>query len=210
MSIQPKPFQQPHPPLWNVVDKTPGFEIAAKQGLKPITWLRSPKSLVESYETYRNAASAIQGCELRLGEQCGLMRTCFVANTMEEARRIAEPAVELLYRDYLGGIRGRDVYAEPGETMSDTDLAKPWFDFLDERDHLLVGTPAYVAEKIALQHELAGFELLLAFLWLPGLDYADVLRSMELFLEEVAPLFQQKKPPSEAYEARPLEPGRIS
>jgi alkanesulfonate monooxygenase SsuD/methylene tetrahydromethanopterin reductase-like flavin-dependent oxidoreductase (luciferase family) len=193
MSIVPKPYQQPHPPLWNVVDKTPGFKIAAEQGLKPITWLRSPQALVESFETYREAASRVQGRELRLGEQCGLMRTCFVAERMDEARRIAEPAVEMLYRDYLGGLRGRDIYAEPGETLSDAELAKPWFDFLDDRDHLLVGTPEYVAEKIAKQHELAGFDLLLAFIWLPGLDYSDVLRSTELFAEEVMPLLQREK-----------------
>ncbi|MEE9247201.1 MAG: LLM class flavin-dependent oxidoreductase, partial [Dehalococcoidia bacterium] len=68
MSIQPKPFQKPHPPLWNVVDKTPGFAVAAEMGLKPISWLRAREGLREAFGTYQEAASRVQGRQLGFGE----------------------------------------------------------------------------------------------------------------------------------------------
>ena len=70
MSIQPKPFQSPHPPLWNVVDKTPGFAIAAEHGLKPMTWLRARNGLKEAFSTYQEAATRVNGRPMALGEDC--------------------------------------------------------------------------------------------------------------------------------------------
>jgi alkanesulfonate monooxygenase SsuD/methylene tetrahydromethanopterin reductase-like flavin-dependent oxidoreductase (luciferase family) len=157
MCIVPKPLQKPYPPLWNTVDKTPGFAVAAEYGLKPITWLRSKLAMVEAFEVYRDA----------------------------------EPAVEALYRDYIGGLRGRDIHAEPGETISDEDLAKPWFDFLFERGHLFVGTPESVAEQIQELEETASPETMLLYTWLPGLKHEEIMASLGLFCEQVLPRIGQ-------------------
>jgi alkanesulfonate monooxygenase SsuD/methylene tetrahydromethanopterin reductase-like flavin-dependent oxidoreductase (luciferase family) len=187
MTVVPKPLQQPHPPLWNTVDRTPGFKIAAELGLKPISWLRSPKALKESFEVYRDAASEAQGRELRLGEDCALLRTCYVAETFEEARAIAEPAIERLYNGYLGGIRTRTIYAEPGEENVPDD--QPWFDFLYDRKHLLVGTPETVSETIQELRDDVGLENVLVYNWLPGITREQSMASLELFAEQVMPRF---------------------
>lgn len=189
MSIVPKPLQQPHPPLFSVGDSEASFRLAAAHGLRPITWLRSDRALVASFETYREVASRVQGRELALGEQCALMRVCYVAKTEQEARAIVEPAVERLYRDYLGGLRSRSIYAEPGETISDEELAKPWFDFLNDRGHLLVGTPDQVSERIRRLRDDVGLERLLVYTWLPELDQSQILASLDLFGREILPAF---------------------
>lgn len=190
MSIQPKPFQKPHPPLWNVLDKTPGFVVAAELGLKPITWLRAREGLKEAFRTYQEAASRVQGRQLRLGEDCALMRTTFLAETEEEARRIAEPALDRLC-SYVGGVRARSIYIDPGETLTDEDNQQSWFDFLMERDHLLIGTPESVAEKIDHLRREYNLEYLLTFMALPGLRQEHVMRSIELFAERVMPLIKE-------------------
>jgi alkanesulfonate monooxygenase SsuD/methylene tetrahydromethanopterin reductase-like flavin-dependent oxidoreductase (luciferase family) len=187
MSIVPKPVQHPHPPLWMTVDKTPGFAVAAEHGLKPITWLRSKRALVDAFDVYRDAVAEHQGRELARGEECGVMRVCFVARTMEEARRVAEPAAESLYRDYMGGLRGRDIYAEPGETLTEADTEKPWFDFLSDRGHLFIGSPESVAENIQELQETANPDHLLVFNWLPGLTHEQMLSSLHLFADQVMP-----------------------
>jgi alkanesulfonate monooxygenase SsuD/methylene tetrahydromethanopterin reductase-like flavin-dependent oxidoreductase (luciferase family) len=189
MTILPKPLQTPHPPLWNTVDRTPGFAVAAEHDMKPISWLRSPRALEEAFEVYRDAASARQGRELRLGEDCSLMRTCYVAETFAEARAIAEPAIERLYGGYLGGIRGRQIYAEPGETLGEAAADQSWFDFLYERQHLLVGTPETVGDQLAELQESVGLEHMLMYNWLPGLTAAQTRASLELFAEQVIPRF---------------------
>jgi alkanesulfonate monooxygenase SsuD/methylene tetrahydromethanopterin reductase-like flavin-dependent oxidoreductase (luciferase family) len=189
MHIVPKPVQQPYPPLWLVVDQPRGFGFAAEHGLKPITWLRSRAALRQALGFYRDKMAEVQGQELRLGEGTGLMRTCFMAETDEEARRIAEPAFEWLHRDYLGGIRGRQIYAEPGEDLSDSENDKPWYDFLTERGLLLAGSPETVREGIAeLQSDLT-LDQLLIYTWIPKIERDDVRRSNELFATEVMPAF---------------------
>lgn len=187
MSIVPRPVQSPHPPLWITVDKTPGFITAAQHRLKPITWLRSKRALVDAFEVYRDAIAEHQGRELALGDECGVMRVCFVAPTMEEARRVAGPAAESLYRDYMGGLRSRDIYAEPGETLSEEEIAKPWFEFLEGRGHLFIGTPEVVVEKIQELQDSANPEHLLIANWLPGLTHEQMLASLSLFAQEVMP-----------------------
>jgi alkanesulfonate monooxygenase SsuD/methylene tetrahydromethanopterin reductase-like flavin-dependent oxidoreductase (luciferase family) len=189
MTVLPKPLQRPYPPLWNTVDRTPGFKVAAEHGMKPIAWLRSTLALREAFEMYRDTASALQGRELRLGEDCALLRTCFVAETMEEARRIAQPAIEQLYGGYLGGIRARDIYAEPGETLPPPSPGDTGFDFLYARDHLFVGTPESVSEQLARVRDAVGLEHLILFSWLPGIAAEHTHASLELFAEQVRPRF---------------------
>jgi alkanesulfonate monooxygenase SsuD/methylene tetrahydromethanopterin reductase-like flavin-dependent oxidoreductase (luciferase family) len=189
MSIVPKPLQQPHPPLWNVGDTDASFRFAAESSLRPIAWLRSKAALASSFDLYRQVASQTEGRDLRLGERCALMRVCYVAQTSQQARAIAEPAIERLFRDYIGGLRTRAIYAEPGEEIREVELARPWYDFLDDRGHLLVGTPDEVAKGIQELRDQVGLERLVIYSWLPGLGQADILSSLGLFGQEVLPAF---------------------
>lgn len=191
MCIVPKPRQQPYPPLWNVLDSTYSFVFAAEHGLKPITWLRSRQGLFEAFSAYREAASRIQGRDLRLGEDCALLRTCFVADSMRKARTLAERSVEIVYSN-TGGLRSRQIYADPGEVLSEDDAGTAWFDFLFERDHLLIGTPEFIAEKIIKIQRESGLEYLLVEMWLPGIPQVEIMRSIELFAEGVMPLVKKE------------------
>ena len=171
MSVQPKPLQTPTPPLWNVVDKTPGFVVAAELGLKPMTWLRARNGLREAFSTYQEAATRVNGRPMALGEDCALLRTTFVAETMEEARRIAEGPLNQLCK-YVGGVRARSIYLDPGEELTDEDNAKPWFDFLMDKDHILIGDPEFVAEKIRGIGREYQLESLLTLMAMPGLAHS--------------------------------------
>jgi len=188
MSIVPKPVQSPMPSLWNVGDSYDSFGFAAREGLGTIGWLLSDKSLEPIFEFYREE-SAKHGFERDLGERVGLLRVCVVAETDEEARKIAEPAVEKMYRDYLGGLRGRQIYADPGEELGPDIDEVPWFDFLQERGHLLVGSPETVTAHIKKYDETLGLERLLLFTWLPGLTRDQIQASLALFGSEVMPHF---------------------
>jgi alkanesulfonate monooxygenase SsuD/methylene tetrahydromethanopterin reductase-like flavin-dependent oxidoreductase (luciferase family) len=188
MSVVPKPFQQPHPPLSIVGDSKATFTTAADYDLKPITWLLSGDALVQNLELYRDLRIA-KGDDVELGQDTGLMRVCFIAPSAEQARELVEPAVELLYRDYLGGLRGREIYAQPGETISAADLAKPWYDFLNDRGHLLVGTASEVTERIKELESTIGLNQLLVYSWLHGMQPEVAAESLRLFGQHVVPNF---------------------
>ncbi|MFC7766047.1 LLM class flavin-dependent oxidoreductase [Leucobacter soli] len=192
MSIVPKPVQSPMPPLWNVGDSDDSIRFAARESMGAITWLLSDKSLPRMFELYRDESSA-HGVERRLGEDLGLLRVCVVAPTDAEARALAEPSVERLYRDYLGGLRGRSIYADPGEVLgSDVDDVS-WFDFLDERGHLLVGSPETVTAHLKQYEDTVGLERILLLTWLPALTSAQIQESLRLFGAEVMPHFRTEE-----------------
>lgn len=189
INVVPKPYQKPHPRLWIVGDSTETFQTAAQYDLRPITWLRSRRALLECLELYRSIQSSRHGRDLRLGENCAVLRTCVIAPTRSQAREIAEPAVESMYRDYLGGLRGRSIYADPGEQLSDSENGQSWFDFLDDRGHLMVGTPDDVCEQIADLRDTCGLDRILLFMSLPGITHSDTMSSIQLFGEKVLPKF---------------------
>ena len=56
------------------------------------------------------------------------------------------------------------------------------------RGALAAGSPEQVAEKLLFEHELFGHQRYLAQMSVGAADHLDVLRSMELFGTEVAPV----------------------
>ncbi|WP_149830810.1 LLM class flavin-dependent oxidoreductase [Streptomyces tailanensis] len=184
LMVTPRPLQ-PELPLWQVIDTPPSIEWAARNGVKGIFWLPPVSALKGRFELYRDAASEATGREYALGEGIGLVRDVFVADTMEEARAGFEEAVMNTYR-WVCHWRGLSNLMEDGEQL--TDAHELTYDFLHGRNQL-VGTPEYVAEKIAeLRDELNVRDL---FLWTthPGLDHRKAMRSLELFSEKVMPEF---------------------
>jgi len=57
---------------------------------------------------------------------------------------------------------------------------------------LAAGSPEQVAEKLLFEHELFGHDRYIAQMSVGAVDHADVLRSMELFGTQVAPLVREE------------------
>lgn len=192
MMVTPPPLQRTLP-LWQVIDSPPSIEWAARHGVKGIFWLPPVSALKRRFELYRQVASEATGRDHALGEGIALVRDVYVADTMEQARADFERAVMNSYH-WICHWRGLANLMEEGEEL--TDEHRLSFDFLHPRNQL-VGTPDYVAEKIAeLRDELDLRDL---FLWTthPGLDHTKAMNSLELFSREVMPRFADS-PPAEA------------
>lgn len=185
MAVTPRPYQQPHPPLWQVIDTPRSIESAARAGIQGIFWMPPVSELRGRFALYRERASEAHGREHRLGEGLALVRDVYVAETMEQARRHFEDALMTSYR-WICHWRGLGNLLHPGEELADG--AELSFDFLHPRN-LLVGTPEYVAERVAELHEELGLEHLLLWTTHPGLPHDRAMRSLELFAEHVMPRF---------------------
>ena len=59
ISVIPKPFQKPHPPIWQVVDGERSIQWAASNGLNTIMWIPTVKALKKRFEIYQDAKSKI-------------------------------------------------------------------------------------------------------------------------------------------------------
>ena len=187
ISIVPKPFQKPHPAIWQVVDSPSSIEWAAANGINTIMWIPTVKALKKRFQLYQEAKSKAENREVPLGEGICLVRDMFIADTMEEAEKLAGEHI-VNYMRWVCHWRGLGNHMDPGETLPETDhkLDLLNYDFLHKRN-LLFGTPEYVVNKInELKSEL-NLQNLQVWSNFPGIDHEACMRSIKLFTDEVMP-----------------------
>jgi len=193
ISVIPQPYQKPHPPLWQVVDSASSIEWAAKNQINCIMWIPTVKTLKKRFEIYKNAKSETEKIEASMGEGISLVRDMFVAETMEDAKKLAGEHM-VNYMRWVCHWRGLGNHMDPGEELPQTkgklDLLN--YDFLHKRN-MLFGTPDYVIEKIKeLQSEL-NLQHLQVWSNMPGVKHEDAMRSIKLFNDEVIPKINSLK-----------------
>ena len=187
ISIVPKPFQKPHPAIWQVVDSPSSIEWAAANGINTIMWIPTVKALKKRFLLYKEAKSKAENREVPLGEGICLVRDMFIADTMEEAEKLAGEHI-VNYMRWVCHWRGLGNHMNPGEILPETDhkLDLLNYDFLHKRN-LLFGTPEYVVNKInELKSEL-NLQNLQVWSNFPGIDHEACMRSIKLFTNEVMP-----------------------
>ena len=187
ISVIPQPYQKPHPPITQVVDSVSSIEWAAKNGINCIMWIPTVKTLRKRFEVYKTAKSETEKRDVPMGEGITLVRDMFVAETMEDAKKLAGKHM-VNYMKWVCHWRGLGNHMDPDEelpvTKGKTDLLD--YEFLHKRN-MLFGTPEYVVEKIKeLQAEL-NLRNLLVWSNFPGVKHEDAMRSIKLFNEEVIP-----------------------
>ena len=187
ISIVPKPFQKPHPAIWQVVDSPSSIEWAAVNGINTIMWIPTVKALKKRFLLYKEAKSKAENREVPLGEGICLVRDMVIAATMEEAEKLAGEHI-VNYMRWVCHWRGLGNHMDPGEILPETDhkLDLLNYDFLHKRN-LLFGTPEYVVNKInELKSEL-NLQNLQVWSNFPGIDHEACMRSIKLFTNEVMP-----------------------
>ena len=187
ISVLPKPYQKPYPAIHQVVDGIRSIEWAGQQGINTIMWIPTVKALKKRFEIYRDAKSKAEDRNVPLGEGVSLVRDMFVAETMEEAEKMAGEHI-INYMKWVCHWRGLGNHMDPGEELPETkhklDLLN--YDFLHKRN-LLFGTPEYVVNKInELKSEL-NLQNLQVWSNFPGIDHEACMRSIKLFNDEVIP-----------------------
>ena len=185
LRVTPRPYQHPHPPMWMTVSSDNSVATAADLGLKACYWQPPPRRIKQRMELYARVRAEREGRPFALGEDQAVMRSTYVASSMEQARREAEAAImsAFIFNDPF---RGRQVFTNPGEVL-EPDGKLDW-DFLEPRT-LLVGSPEHVVEKIQELREICNLDYLLVEFSHMGLSLAKSLRNLETFATQVMPRF---------------------
>jgi probable LLM family oxidoreductase len=174
--VYPRPVQDPLP-VWIAVGGSPESVVRAGTLGLPLTIAiigGQPERFVPLVELYREAASRAGHDPATL--PLAINTHAFVGATVEAA----DAAFMRTYLDVMNRI-GRERGWPPSGPDQFRALRSP-------RGALAVGSPEEVAEKILFQHELFGHQRYLAHMSLGAVEHRDVLRSMELFGTEVAPI----------------------
>jgi probable LLM family oxidoreductase len=174
--VWPRPVQDPLP-VWVAVGGSPESVVRAGALGLPLTLAiigGQPERFVPLVDLYREASRAAG----RDPEQTRLAINthAFVGETSAQAdAAFAAPYLAMMNR--IGRERG---WPPSGKAEYEA-LRSP-------RGAVAAGSPEQVAEKILFEHELFGHQRYIGQMSVGAVAHADVLRSMELFGTEVAPV----------------------
>ena len=121
------------------------------------------------------------------------IRDSYVGESMEEAVNTIRPAINAYY-EFLGGSRPAGEWTKHGyldvdEEMSAEDEASDWFDFLNKRGIIVVGSIDYVIERFEERRESIGLDHLVLMQQYTGVPYSKILASWDRLFEHVVPHF---------------------
>ncbi|HEX2278719.1 MAG TPA: LLM class flavin-dependent oxidoreductase [Candidatus Tectomicrobia bacterium] len=196
----PKPYQQPHPPIWVAAHSAPSFDYAAQHNYHIAQNIDVDTVIAEKFAYYRQLWK--QYGHPGPMPQAFLTRHVHVAETDAQARAEAEPHLlmgyiqggELIAKTRVGfGPNGRES-TERG-TPERQELRRVFeectksYDFWVDNGLALVGSPDTVIRKIEAQQKLTGYDIFGARHRIGHLDPALAQKSMRLFAKYVIPAF---------------------
>lgn len=198
VNVWPRPFQQPHPPIWAPsTGSTETIEWAAHPSRKYV-YLQaySPiKSVVRYLNYYREAAQRLYGYTAS-SEQIGWSVPVYVSDTDQKARDEAAPHIETMFNKLLR--LPFEMMFPPGY-LSPSSLKnmrthkrsitgqQHTVDSLIEQGIIFCGSPDTVRRKIIDGHRQLGFQNLLALMQFGTLPRDLTERNIRLFSSEVLP-----------------------
>ncbi len=193
MYLHPRPYQHPHPPVWLMSNAPPTFKAAGSKQQGVISMSSAPGRTLACWEPYREALSQARGSEAELGEGVGVCTAFYVGESMEEAVNTIRPAINAYY-EFLGGSRPAGEWTKHGyldvdEEMAAEDEQGDWFDFLNKRGIIVVGSAEYVIERFAERQETIGLDHLVLMQQYTGVPYSKILASWDRLCEHVVPHF---------------------
>jgi alkanesulfonate monooxygenase SsuD/methylene tetrahydromethanopterin reductase-like flavin-dependent oxidoreductase (luciferase family) len=174
--VWPRPVQE-RLPVWVAVGGTPESVVRAGTLGLPLTLAiigGQPERFVPLVDLYRRALGA--GGHDPEQSKLGINTHAFAGRTAAQADAAFAPAY-LTMMNRIGRERGWPPSGHPEYEA----LRSP-------RGALAVGSPEQITEKILFEHELFGHQRYLAQMSVGAVAHRDVLRSIELFATEVAPV----------------------
>jgi alkanesulfonate monooxygenase SsuD/methylene tetrahydromethanopterin reductase-like flavin-dependent oxidoreductase (luciferase family) len=199
VNLWPRPYQQPHPPIW----------IPSQGSSETIKWAADPARRYPFLVTF--SAAELVGRYLNMyrdqarefgyepsGDQLGWACPIYVAESDERAKEEARAGIESLFNDFLPS--PWEMLLPPGYmslasmkrtmAMRKSLGSRPRNQSIEElmaSDTVIVGSPATVREKIERLRDATGLNSVVAMLQFGVLTNELTVRNMQLFAAEVMP-----------------------
>jgi alkanesulfonate monooxygenase SsuD/methylene tetrahydromethanopterin reductase-like flavin-dependent oxidoreductase (luciferase family) len=201
ISVIPKPYQQPHPPLFqpfSVSENT--IRYTARSGIVPWILTANPPDFQRLCHVYQEVAQEA-GRPLRLGESVGAFRSVHFGKTEEEAVALLRDTNYQGFREYFSGFgfgeafrTAEDNAKYPLDPYTPLPLEELTLERLRKVKYALAGTPDQVRAEIeALQTIYHGGGELEWFGWFFDqgfMSWDETQRQFETFAKEIIPHFR--------------------
>ena len=182
VNLQPRPVQQPHPPIWLAARGPKSIARAGRLGYHFMGTGGADQQ--QNYdEALRAAGRRVEDFSL------AQLLVVFVAPTRDKAYDIAEHYVHYMlssYGEWMG--KAADLPTDalmrnipPVEKLREPEVAR----FFGES--VIIGTPDEAIRALDTYRSHTRFTHLVMCMQLPGMAFEDGTRSMELFAKEVLP-----------------------
>jgi alkanesulfonate monooxygenase SsuD/methylene tetrahydromethanopterin reductase-like flavin-dependent oxidoreductase (luciferase family) len=192
----PKPFQQPHPPLWMSYTSPESHEVAGALGLGLLSFtlaldVKEVASRIAKYRERIKTANPIGGV---VNDQTAVFVMAHCAETNELARERAQAGVMRYQHDQIELLvslipelkenNSYDYY----QRFVGVDYDKFTYDYLESKEMISVGDPERCV-KPAKKYEEIGVDRLLLFVQHKDMPHEHTMDAIRLFGKEVLPAF---------------------
>jgi alkanesulfonate monooxygenase SsuD/methylene tetrahydromethanopterin reductase-like flavin-dependent oxidoreductase (luciferase family) len=201
---KPKPYQQPHPPIWAAVHSEASIEYAARNNYHVAKNLDTDEVVERKFNLYRKiwSESGHEGPMPRIF----LMRMVHVAETdelaHEQARRYLGTGAARIGAGPIANTRigwgssprgmGRDSDLPDAKARGETmEQAAKSYEFNIDNGLALVGSPETIARRLQEGQARMGYDVFCTNHHIGRMPEELVERSIELFGKEVIPAFDR-------------------
>ena len=176
-----EPLQKPHPPLWYGVGTPENTERPARSGMNIVTNMPASvaRTLVQHYWSLHPGN--------RKDSKAGFARHIVVADSDEEALRMAKRAYRLWYASFM------KLWVEHGRQLPGAGYPAE-FDGPDADGRMIAGSPHSVREQLQAQVDESEVNYVACRFAFGDLTFEEALRSVELFAAEVMPGLRARAP----------------
>jgi alkanesulfonate monooxygenase SsuD/methylene tetrahydromethanopterin reductase-like flavin-dependent oxidoreductase (luciferase family) len=188
VSVVPKPYQQPHPPLFQAFSVSEAtLRWCAREGIVP-TVLFGPMETVESLARAYHDEAVAHGNDFAFGERIGLVRSLHIVDSADDLIRAVEKYDVPVWRWYEP-FGFAETLRFPGEEGPVPGPDESFAERLVKSGLVIGGTPDDVKRRLQAVLDQVPFEYLI-WLYHWGIYEEDYgLRQLERFATEVAPEF---------------------
>jgi alkanesulfonate monooxygenase SsuD/methylene tetrahydromethanopterin reductase-like flavin-dependent oxidoreductase (luciferase family) len=213
--VIPKPFQQPHPPIWAAATSPATWELAGRNGIGilGLTIFVNVKQLEERVRAYRAALANAKPVGKVVNGRVGAFTIVHVAETKAQALAnggadaainyllyafrvlggFADPSGKGMQREYadleIQSTPYRDLISKEYPLIAKMQKGECTFEELDAEDMVIVGDVDHVIRKVE-KYEAAGLDHFISLMQADRIPHAAVMQSIDLFAKHVMPRFR--------------------
>lgn len=190
LEVRPHPYQKPTPPMYCAVLSPESFTAAGESGMNLMmsaAFGLSAENAKKGIEAYKEGRRRV-GLDPE-GGRIACLFMCYPGDTTEKAHKDFKDPVEWYYRTsakYVApkgeAVRGYEMYKK-----SQSFAQEAQFEQLVDTNVMVCGDVDHCVEKLTGLAKVYGFDELLVWTRLGGMETRNVLRAMELLSDRVMP-----------------------
>ena len=193
LRVVPKPYQIPHPPVYIAANSPETFKLVGKLGhnILATPLIATTKGVMNGLKTYRPQFSDISvGTS---GGKIAINLPVYVDKNRDKAKNDVRQTMKN-YIDALNEMRDSSAREREAQVLAKDVTRRDRSDLTPDRiiqEYAAVGDPEECIETIEKFKETFGPQEIMCWFNIGGLlPHEDVVRSMTLFAEKVAPYFE--------------------